>query len=172
MTLQIQQLAARFKVRIQEGGDRQSAKRFTSQERTATGMHGTVTLHELPIKTDTQYAVALHELGHVVSPRQVPITSSDTVALSGAEHTGLSARGALSAAYLFNELDAWQWAREHAIEWTEEMTAEEQRCLRSYAGRWDWETIGLQSTFAGTLLLEQWHQAHGGNTFKGVKNAG
>lgn len=60
--------------------------------------------------TDVAYAVALHELGHVFSPKQ-------------------SGRGDENIA---DEIDAWAWARAHAEYWTEKMSRDERFALASY----------------------------------------
>lgn len=62
-----------------------------------------------PIKTAISYAVALHEIGHVLG-RNPP-------------------------ARLDKEAAAWDWARKHALTWTPVMEKKMQRCLDSYA-RW------------------------------------
>jgi hypothetical protein len=63
-----------------------------------------------PIKSVKTYALALHELGHVLSPTQ----------------TGRR---------LDKEVDAWRWARAHAREWTPVMQAYAAQCLVGYV-RW------------------------------------
>lgn len=62
-----------------------------------------------PVKTAITYAVALHEIGHILGPRQ----------------TGKNIR-------LDKEVGAWEWAEQHAIEWTEAMAAVRAKCLKSY----------------------------------------
>ena len=60
-----------------------------------------------PVRGPVSYAIALHEIGHVLGPRQ----------------TGLR---------LDQEVGAWEWAMQNALEWTEAMTECRIRCLRSY----------------------------------------
>jgi hypothetical protein len=62
-----------------------------------------------PIKTATTYALALHELGHIVG-RQV-------------------------GCRIDREVQAWQWAKENALEWRKPMKKKAARCLQSYL---DW----------------------------------
>ncbi len=60
-----------------------------------------------PVRSAVTYAVALHELGHVLGPMQ----------------TGRR---------LFMEAGAWLWARDNASVWTDAMTRMMVKCLRSY----------------------------------------
>lgn len=62
-----------------------------------------------PVKSDITYAVALHELGHVL--------------------------GSQTGKRIDHEVQAWQWARAHALVWTDAMTQTESKCLASYV-RW------------------------------------
>lgn len=64
------------------------------------------------------YAIALHEMGHCVCQHD---GNSEMMLLSGQGERVLS-----------HEQEAWQWARDHAMEWTEEMTAMEDMGLSSY----------------------------------------
>jgi hypothetical protein len=59
-----------------------------------------------PVKTAITYAVALHELGHVL--------------------------GKSAAHRLDREANAWKWAKENAIEWTGPMETKMRACLLSY----------------------------------------
>jgi hypothetical protein len=63
-----------------------------------------------PVKTAITYAVALHEIGHILGPRQ---------------------RGTR----LDQEVGAWEWAMENAIEWTDAMAEKRAACLRSYLAK-------------------------------------
>lgn len=60
-----------------------------------------------PVKSDITYAVALHEIGHILGPRQ-------------------------SGTRLDKEVGAWEWAIEHANHWTLPMAGTMKRCLQSY----------------------------------------
>jgi hypothetical protein len=60
-----------------------------------------------PIATGISYAVALHEIGHIV--------------------------GKQPKLRLDREIAAWEWAKENAQEWTEVMENKMNRCLGSYA---------------------------------------
>lgn len=59
-----------------------------------------------PIKTQTTYAVALHEIGHIVGDQ--PKTKLD------------------------REAAAWEWAMQNALVWTQVTHTKMQRCLQSY----------------------------------------
>lgn len=61
------------------------------------------------VKTAITYAVALHEIGHILGPRQ----------------TGKNTR-------LDKEVGAWEWAQQSAIEWTDVMDKQRSKSLRSY----------------------------------------
>lgn len=60
-----------------------------------------------PVKSAVTYAIALHEIGHILGPRQ-------------------------SGTRLDKEVGAWEWAQANAIEWTEAMSAKRVACLQSY----------------------------------------
>ena len=59
------------------------------------------------VRSEVTYALALHELGHVLS---------------------LNQRGSR----LDKEVDAWRWAEANALDWTEDMECKRSRCLVSY----------------------------------------
>ena len=67
----------------------------------------------LPVAGPVSYALALHEIGHIVAP------------------------GGFGRKYsrLDKEMRAWRWAREQAIEWTDRMDGYMQKCLWSYLRR-------------------------------------
>ncbi len=65
-----------------------------------------------PVKTAITYAVALHEIGHILGPRQ----------------TGKNTR-------LDREVGAWEWAQANALEWTEAMNQKRAACLKSYLAK-------------------------------------
>lgn len=60
-----------------------------------------------PVKTASTYAVALHEIGHVLGRRQ-------------------------SQTRLYAEIGAWEWAKNNAGFWSSVMTSKMRRCLDSY----------------------------------------
>lgn len=127
------------------------AQHYKAKRRRETGYVGEIGLHLWPIRTEIGYCTALHELGHVLSPHQRKPKQQDILAQR------LGDKSMLSDAYLWNELTAWYWARDNAYKWTDIMRAEEQRCLKSYAGRWRWNDFGLQSAFTGKLKLDAWY---------------
>jgi len=63
-----------------------------------------------PVKSAVTYAIALHEIGHILGKRQ-------------------------SGNRIDKEVGAWEWAKTNAIEWTPVMTKTMTRCLSSYL-RW------------------------------------
>ncbi len=62
-----------------------------------------------PVKTAITYAVALHEIGHIL--------------------------GIQRGSRLDKEVQAWDWARAHALGWTDAMTATMAKCLRSHLAK-------------------------------------
>ena len=60
-----------------------------------------------PVKSAITYAMALHEIGHILGPRQ-------------------------NGVRLEKELGAWEWAKENAFEWSDTMNKKCQTCLQSY----------------------------------------
>lgn len=66
-----------------------------------------------PVKSEITYAIALHEIGHVVGPMQ-------------------------SQPRLFSEAGAWAWAKDNAGVWTPRMVAKCAESLDSYA-EWAFE---------------------------------
>ena len=65
------------------------------------------------VRGPVSYAVALHEIGHLVAE-----------GASGRTHSRL-----------LKEIRAWRWARAHALEWTERMDREMQRSMQCYLAR-------------------------------------
>jgi len=59
------------------------------------------------VKSAITYAVALHEIGHVLGPDQ-------------------------SKPRLFSEAGAWKWAKENCLEWTDTMDNKMRKSLQSY----------------------------------------
>ena len=59
-----------------------------------------------PVKTSITYAIALHEIGHIL--------------------------GTYPKLRLEKELAAWSWAKENSIEWTMSMQNVMDRCMKSY----------------------------------------
>jgi hypothetical protein len=66
-----------------------------------------------PVRGAVSYAMALHELGHLIAD-------------------GASGR---KNQRLVKEMRAWQWARKHAAIWSDRMDATMQTSLRSYLHR-------------------------------------
>lgn len=74
-----------------------------------------------PVTDDTTYAVAMHELGHVLSP------------LGSLGHDRVAA--APTAAWrlkLTEEHAAWEWAQHYALDWTPAMDAVKAWALSTY----------------------------------------
>ena len=82
-----------------------------------------------PVIDETTYAVALHELGHVLSPlgHVISIEGSKHYLTTGQYHDLRDVR-----LLLMSEEAAWEWAHHYALEWTSVMTAVEQYSVRHY----------------------------------------
>lgn len=80
-----------------------------------------------PVRDETTYVVALHELGHAVSP---------TGALRAIErnHRGPGDIQSLREARLLldEEEAAWEWAQHYALEWTQLMQSIQDYALSEY----------------------------------------
>lgn len=70
------------------------------------------TIRIAPVRGDVSYAIALHELGHLVEPQA----------------TGRYPR-------LLKEWRAWQWAMRNATQWSPRMEHTRRKCLRAYLTR-------------------------------------
>lgn len=107
------ELAAAFDVRLIESGQ-------LKPEEALGLVHIRVALCAL-IGDETTYAVALHEIGHLVSP-------------SGAVRQHVAAKDARERSNLmiFEEEAAWAWARHNALEWTPLMESVASYALGTY----------------------------------------
>jgi hypothetical protein len=76
-----------------------------------------------PVRTDITYAVALHEIGHILDPRG---------------HRGTR---------LDKEVAAWEWAKANAKEWTDRMEEKMRKSLQSYLA---WSMRSKQAKRADT----------------------
>ena len=74
-----------------------------------------------PVNDDITYAIALHELGHILSPNQAYCEDYNLVHLFGPTDKikGL-------------EIDAWTWARKTALQWTPAMESIAKISLETY----------------------------------------
>jgi hypothetical protein len=62
-----------------------------------------------PIRSPRAYAIALHEIGHIIGRYQ------------------------MKSSAMVRERWAWEWARRNALQWTPAMEQHAERCLKSYA---------------------------------------
>lgn len=77
-------------------------------------------IHCLPIEDEESYSCFLHEMGHLVSPKQqAPLAE---YFFTWPVHPVL----------MDNELDAWRWARENALMWTPVMESKRVYALETY----------------------------------------
>lgn len=84
-----------------------------------------------PVTTAARYAVALHEIGHIVVDDEGRGYGPDEPSLAFLDKYN----AAVTADYvraLGNERDAWDWAEAHALTWTPEMAAKRTDGLASY----------------------------------------
>jgi hypothetical protein len=104
-----QELAAAFDVRLLEHVRVKPEEAFTlAQARIVLCA---------PITDETTYAVALHEIGHLVAPAGV------------LRNTQTGDRARLMAD---EEMAAWEWARHYALDWTPVMEQLARWALRTY----------------------------------------
>lgn len=105
-------LARAFDVRLLE------APNIATTPEHAMALVAVRTVVVAPIADDTTYAVALHELGHLIAPCG-----------------SLPRRAAQSVANLTRdeEAAAWEWAEHHALDWTPAMEHVKTLALASYA---------------------------------------
>ena len=81
-----------------------------------------------PVTDDTTYAVALHELGHMLHPAGTFwLEVSAVKRRTGAYATLRDVRLTLEA-----ERNAWAWARRMALDWTPAMAGVRRMCLGAY----------------------------------------
>lgn len=75
-----------------------------------------------PIEDETGYAIALHEIGHVVSPMGCLV------------HERMRARSevAMVSLKLMEEEAAWGWAERHALDWTTAMAQVKEFGMNTY----------------------------------------
>ena len=81
---------------------------------------GAVLCH--PIEDETGYAVALHEIGHVLAPLGSLVHERMRASSAVEEHT----------LKLMQEEAAWEWAEHYALDWTTAMEQVKQFGLSSY----------------------------------------
>lgn len=89
-----------------------------------------IILDNFPIGGSRAYAVALHEMGHVVEPLAHP-------EMSEAEHRA-GAEGRTTPFRMGGEIAAWYWARSVALVWDRTMEYSAQYSLHSYAHSVRW----------------------------------
>lgn len=72
------------------------------------------------IITQTQYATALHEIGHLLGNRKFVGIFELLLMLTPSPNT------------LYNEKEAWRWAEDNALVWTPKMERHKRYCLGTY----------------------------------------
>lgn len=82
-----------------------------------------------PITSDVPYAEALHEIGHLVVKGASP--DPGEASAHGLMQFGICTRADLQKTIREEHL-AWNWAMEHALIWTETMSARRDEALASY----------------------------------------
>ncbi len=80
-----------------------------------------------PIKSAVTYAIAMHELGHVLGKQQ--------------------------GRRIDIEVQAWEWAEAHALFWTKIMVENKRKCLRSYIA-WAERKQESLGGVAGVVFIE------------------
>jgi hypothetical protein len=111
-------------------------------------------VHTYPIKNEETYAIALHEIGHVLDPTMAQVTTQD-MKLRAPDNLGLADDLSFLAIIISEDYDKWfelrsEWrawniARELSL--VEFSNAKFQKALidglSSYASREDWEVLGI-----------------------------
>lgn len=92
-----------------------------------------------PVIDDTTYAVALHEIGHCVSPLGM-MTESEGSATMRLTHNCATLRDV--RLQLEEEYAAWGWAHYYALEWNDLMTTVETYAVNTYIA--DARRLGLK----------------------------
>lgn len=82
-----------------------------------------------PVIDDTTYSVALHELGHCLSPFGQLRTAHGSLPY---RKSGLMTTKRDALLLWQEELAAWEWAQHFALEWTDLMTMVMEDALGSY----------------------------------------
>lgn len=130
-------LSKAINLSVEPNTDSARAGHYPAAVQNQTGYRGEIGVPAWPLRTLSAYAVALHELGHLLGDQQEQ-TWEERAQDAAAQHGG-EGRHAFSRCYLQNELNAWVWARANAQVWTADMEAEQQRCLSSYASKTRWQ---------------------------------
>ena len=96
---------------------------FKSSVEVAHARRSSRRVHCAPITDEVSYVVFLHEMGHLLSPNQHDLNCFVNI------------EWPLPDKMVENELDAWRWAKEKAIQWTVSMEARRFISLFSYGYR-------------------------------------
>jgi len=126
----IRDLAAAFKIHLQEVPEMPPDLGISGQLVSQRPFHERDSAIIIaPVTDETTYAVALHEIGHCLHPlgRVHHIQGSTRFRRTGQYSTLEDVRLLLLA-----ERSAWEWARQHALEWTPVMDYVEQLSTDSY----------------------------------------
>lgn len=91
-----------------------------------------------PVTGETTYAVALHELGHCLSPMGM-LRSEMSKDMRSMNRLTTKRDVALQ---LEEERAAWDWAEHYALEWTPAMQAVKKMCLGAYERR-AWHVVRI-----------------------------
>lgn len=81
------------------------------------------------VSDETTYAIALHELGHILHPTG-RVNEFEGSATMRATHEVATLRDV--RLQLFEEESAWEWAKQNALEWTPTMQVAKDRAIQSY----------------------------------------
>jgi len=105
-----------------------------SPDKAGAGFHrstGQKLIRIAPVTEETTYIVAMHELGHCLSPmgqlrEEMSLTMRTMNQLSSTRDVALQ---------LEEERAAWEWAQHYALEWTAAMQSVKTMCLGAYERR-------------------------------------
>lgn len=132
LTAHVLALGVAFQVQVVIDPDlapHDAAAGYLSEDADLPGPQRRKSIRVAPITDETTYAVALHELGHCLSPTGM-ITMSEGSTMMRRANVFSTLRDVRLK--LLEEESAWQWARHYALEWTDVMTHIETMTLGSY----------------------------------------
>lgn len=109
-------------------------KMIGKPEEAGTARHprtGQAAIVVAPFTNETDYAIALHELGHILHPNgSTPELMSPSMRRRARERRPACVRD--MDVLLMNEESAWDWALDHALDWTPAMQQVKDICLGKY----------------------------------------
>jgi len=104
-----------------------------------------------PIRDETTYAVALHEIGHCLAPLGSLPFEKQRFAPDSVEYANVS---------IVEEEAAWEWAQHYALEWTQPMQGVQDWALGTYAAGKKQTLALVAERETKRLAAEAWQRRH------------